>query len=113
MANDLSAAELVEEVEQLRSELSAVSEELDIERAHRSVLQRAVMRFRSVENLSVDELSIDGRKVDGLTVEADRPEVIGDNVYVFDDEDASRAAFDEFFAAPDPHLEKVRGFLLD
>ena len=36
-----------------------------------------------------------------------------ENVYVFDDHDEGRAAFDEFFAKPDPHLDKVRGFLLD
>lgn len=36
-----------------------------------------------------------------------------DNIYVFDDEDDARDAFDAFFAAPDPHLDKVRGFLLD
>ena len=41
--------------------------------------------------------------------------VVGQDVdlYVFDEGDESGAAFDEFFAAPDPHLEKVRGFLLD
>lgn len=36
-----------------------------------------------------------------------------DNIYVFDDDDETRDAFDAFFAAPDPHLDKVRGFLLD
>lgn len=36
-----------------------------------------------------------------------------ENVYVFDDHDETRVAFDEFFANPDPHLDKVRGFLLD
>lgn len=36
-----------------------------------------------------------------------------DNIYVFDDDDDARDAFDAFFAAPDPHLDKVRGFLLD
>lgn len=36
-----------------------------------------------------------------------------ENVYVFDDHDESRVAFDEFFSNPDPHLDKVRGFLLD
>ncbi len=36
-----------------------------------------------------------------------------ENVYVFDDQDETRVAFDEFFTNPDPHLDKVRGFLLD
>lgn len=36
-----------------------------------------------------------------------------ENVYVFDDHDETRVAFDEFFTNPDPHLDKVRGFLLD
>ncbi|MEM9653438.1 MAG: hypothetical protein AAGA65_15185 [Actinomycetota bacterium] len=36
-----------------------------------------------------------------------------ENVYVFDDQDETRVAFDEFFNEPDPHLDKVRGFLLD
>jgi hypothetical protein len=37
---------------------------------------------------------------------------LGD-VYVFADDDESTVAFDRFFATPDPHLDKVRGFLLD
>lgn len=36
-----------------------------------------------------------------------------ENVYVFDDHDEAREAFDEFFSNPDPHLDKVRGWLLD
>lgn len=41
------------------------------------------------------------------------PAAAADNVYVFDDGDESTAAFDAFFATPDPHLDKVRRFLLD
>lgn len=34
-------------------------------------------------------------------------------VYEFDEDDEARAAFDAFFGAKDPYLEKVRSFLLD
>ncbi|MGI9598378.1 MAG: hypothetical protein ACR2QK_19595 [Acidimicrobiales bacterium] len=99
------------EVQQLRGLLRDMSERLDAERAHRTVLQRAVgyatARVRALERFEL-----------GQTVELDPVGGLSDgkgggNQYVFDDEDESRAAFDEFFAAPDPHLEKVRGFLLD
>ena len=35
------------------------------------------------------------------------------NLYVFDDEDEIGVAFDAFFTAPDPGLDKIRSFLLD
>lgn len=43
---------------------------------------------------------------------SDRRDGRSDNVYVFDDGDSVGEAFDEFFAAPDPHLDKIRRFLL-
>lgn len=111
---------LAAEVEQLRAELEAVSEELEIERAHRHILQRAVLRLRSVEETGGsgddgDVLSLDSDRPDKMpdNMPKNMPENMPENMYVFDDEDASRAAFDEFFATPDPHLDKVRGFLLD
>lgn len=92
------SADLEAEIAELQAEVRRLSDRLTEERAHRGVLQRAVgyatARARALdaerESASIDE-----------------------NMYVFDDEDESRAAFDRFFAAPDPHLDKVRGFLLD
>lgn len=130
--------DLLAEVEHLRAELEAVSQELEIERAHRNVLHRAVLRLRSIEDDDSSDadnaiLSLDGGSAsyqnsptDGGSSNtanrtanntanrtANNTAENAQNVYVFDDEDESRDAFDEFFATPDPHLEKVRGFLLD
>lgn len=102
------------QIEQLRAEVRDLSELLLAERAHRTVLQRAVgyatARARALERTeggdSVEVLAL-GRPR-GNSIDRDSADL-----YVFDDEDEAGAAFDEFFATPDPHLEKVRGFLLD
>ncbi len=133
--------EMAAEVEHLRAELQAVTEALAVERAHRNILQRAVLRLRAIEegdeqstdsnldsnsgsdsgggrggansNSSADVLSLREKRRRDDKVDEGAPDGQDDSLYVFDDEDASRAAFDEFFATPDPHLDKVRGFLLD
>ena len=74
----------------LRAELEEVSSRLAREAAHRAELEAAL-----------------GHPDGGG--DAGRP---GD-VYVFDDGDQVADDFDRFFASPDPHLDKVRGFLLD
>lgn len=73
----------------LRAQLEEMSTRLAREAAHRAELEAALGELR---------------------VAGDRAR---DNVYVFDDGDDSTDAFDRFFASPDPHLDKVRGFLLD
>jgi hypothetical protein len=98
----VDVTDLATEVEALRAELEAVSAELDIERAHRNILHRTVLRLREGQSEVVNDAILEGAVLDE-----------DGNIYVFDDEDASVDAFDEFFAAPDPHLDKVRGFLLD
>lgn len=129
--------EMAAEVEHLRAELQAVTEALAVERAHRNILQRAVLRLRAIEegdeqstdsnsgsdsgegrvgansDSRADVLSLREKRRRDDKVDEGAPDGQDDSLYVFDDEDASRAAFDEFFATPDPHLDKVRGFLLD
>ncbi len=90
--------ELEAEIERLRHQVRELSARLEDERVHRGMLERAVgyatARARALELADGD---IDGQE----------------NLYVFDDEDESGAAFDAFFGVNDPHLDKVRGFLLD
>ena len=85
--------ELHAEIRFLREELQMVTAELAAEKAKRRKRKRS-KRGRTDTG-------------DGISIESD------ENVYVFDDEDETRAAFDDFFSTPDPHLDKVRGFLLD
>lgn len=89
-----------------------------------------------VANINIDELDLTGDRTrelhdevrflrNELQVMADRlasaesmkqlPDLRSndENIYVFDEEDEVGAAFDDFFSTPDPHLDKVRGFLLD
>ncbi len=84
--------ELHAEIRSLRGELQAVTEELAAEKA-------GARSERSGDGITVCD--------DDHRPPADR------NIYVFEDEDETGLAFDDFFAAPDPHLDKVRGFLLD
>ncbi|MGB5757921.1 MAG: hypothetical protein WBM50_13475 [Acidimicrobiales bacterium] len=116
------------EIERLRNQVRELSARLEDERTHRRLLERAVgyaaARARALELADPEQaeclLALDGPEmalaraaagpggIDGIDGIDERG-----NVYVFDDEDASRVAFDEFFGAHDPHLDKVRGFLLD
>ena len=100
--------ELVAEIERLRNQVRELSDRLEDERTHRRLLERTVghatARARAFEFADPEQ----AERLLGLDGVDDRG-----NVYVFDDEDASRVAFDEFFGAHDPHLDKVRGFLLD
>jgi len=86
------ADDLVAENRALRAQIDELGQRLVREAARRAELEAALDRH--------------GRRA---TSEGDG---LG-NVYVFGDEDESTDAFDRFFATPDPHLDKVRGFLLD
>lgn len=100
--------DLETEVKRLRAEVRDLSGRLDGERAHRKVLERVVASASATARAL--ELSDAG----GEAIMSFGPDGAGpDNVYVFGDDDASGAAFDKFFATPDPHQDKVRGFLLD
>ncbi len=86
---DSGKQDLHAEIKFLREELQMVTQELAAEKAKRRKRQR-----KSDKNTRIETVS-------------------DENVYVFDDEDEVRVAFDDFFSTPDPHLDKVRGFLLD
>jgi DNA gyrase/topoisomerase IV subunit A len=91
--------DLQQEIQQLRQELRRVRRELLAERSRSGVLRRQIALVMSKV-----------RSAEDRPPQGERP--VG-NKYVFDDEDAAMTAFDDFFATPDPHLDKVRGFLLD
>lgn len=125
----------------LQAELEAVQVELAEERDYsaslRRLVDRAKQRVAELEGgAAPDEGGVDlsfkpeptpvvpvaqeeptrgrlGRRVRKSRRKGGRDRGPTGNVYVFDDQDAGRAAFDEFFTSPDPELDKVRGFLLD
>ncbi len=90
------------EVDRLRAQLAGLAEQLMAERFRRNELEAVVQGWA--------DAGID-RSVDPPL--AASPASSDGNVYVFEEQDDFRAAFDEFFTAPDPHLDKVRRFLLD
>lgn len=99
--------QLEAEIQQLQDRLQDVTDALETERQLKAELEQVV--DETAEQVRRFERSQAGPRA-GLDLDSPPNP---DNVYVFDDEDESRVAFDEFFSAPDPHLEKVRGFLLD
>ncbi|MEM7272031.1 MAG: hypothetical protein AAF547_03025 [Actinomycetota bacterium] len=127
------------EVARLGAELDAVraelAEEQDYSASLRRLVDRAKRRLAEAESGDLTEgvdltfgrqvtpaveveptqgrgrRSLRGRKGKGRRKGAERGS--DGNIYVFDDQDATGIAFDEFFANPDPDLDKVRGFLLD
>ncbi len=98
----------------LRRELDDVTDRLIVSRLQRTELEKAVQTANDrIEEL---EATLEGR-VSALWADGDRADAgaeldDSDNVYVFDRNDSVGEAFDAFFAEPDPHLDKVRNFLL-
>ncbi len=109
--------ELIDEITRLRRELRRTKRKLLAERSKCGALQRKVAsasaKVQAVEEADrvATKNGVEIRRRAGKGAEA--ASETRDNVYVFEDDDASRSAFDDFFSAPDPHLEKVRQFLLD
>lgn len=79
------------------------------ERKENETLEAEIEQLRGELQVVNDRLAVE--QANGI--DARRRAGEANNIYVFDDDDDAREAFDAFFGAPDPHLDKVRGFLLD
>lgn len=106
---------LLAEVKRLQQDLIRVQRDLLAERSRCGMLRRqlgiATAMARAMERRQRPDGpqgEDDGR---AARLAADRARAA--NKYVFEDDDDSVVAFDEYFSTPDPHLEKLRGFLLD
>jgi hypothetical protein len=84
------------EIRALRSRLEEVSSQLALAEARRAELEATLPAEADAEGDPDGDSDNDS-----------------DNVYVFAVDDESTDAFDRFFTSPDPHLDKVRRFLLD
>ena len=135
--------QLIAEVERLRSEVGRLSRKLVEERADRAVQREVRTVLSSLfcsptvdpDDRPAGRTLTDGRFVPSpvmargtvLDPEPGAPRVEAspvvalnqttvrkhDSTYEFAPGDVSATAFDDFFNAPDPHLEKIRRFLLE
>ncbi len=92
----------VDDNRRLEAEVAQLRVELTAERSECHELQCRLEAAAAMARVAADAAL-------GASSERD----VSATKYVFEDDDAVGAAFDEFFAAPDPDLARIRGFLLD
>jgi len=93
-----------------RRRLESRIEELQVE-IERLTLQLDKNAQRDTESLHlIDGLELDGEASAGARSPSGKS---GLTIYELADDDAEAAAFDKFFNAPDPRIEKIRAFLMD
>ena len=124
-APDIDEAELLAEIERLRGEVARLSRQLHEERLDR-VVQHDVNTVLSTlvnpdgKGAGAGRQLEDGRFIPSAVsvagavrpAEPGAPRVPVPGECEFAPGDESATAFDVFFNAPDPHLEKIRRFLL-
>ncbi len=120
-----SEQQLLAEIDRLRREVDRLSDELQGRPDHPLDLEiQTVLSSLTNPPATLDPSGrrlTDGRYiprpvVDGGTsapAEPGAPRVAADRSCEFAEDDESAAAFDQFFNAPDPHLDKIRRFLID